>query len=124
VFENVLVGVDGSASGRAAIALASALTETGGRITLAHVHGGLLRPTAAVTPGLAGDEALTSMALLWRERAATGVAAGLVSITATSPARGLHEQAARTGADLIVVGATGRARRAACTSRPRVRAPI
>jgi nucleotide-binding universal stress UspA family protein len=102
MFENVLVGVDGSANGRAAIALACALTQTGGRVTLAHVHGGLLRPAAVVTRGPAGDEALASMALLWRERAATGVAAALVSITATSPARGLHEQAARTGADLIV----------------------
>jgi nucleotide-binding universal stress UspA family protein len=38
MYRNVLIGVDGSETGRDAIALATALVEPGGRLTLAHVH--------------------------------------------------------------------------------------
>jgi hypothetical protein len=95
----VLVGLDRSANGRDAVALAPALTDRDGRITLAPVHSGMLRPSSAViAPGLAGEPAIAAPALLWRERAATGGAAAAASITATSPARGLQAQAARAGA--------------------------
>jgi nucleotide-binding universal stress UspA family protein len=108
MFGNVVVGVDGSPNGRDAIALASHLAAAGGRITLAHVHSGRLRPSTAVTPALAREEAAASTELLERERTETGVQAELMSVTAPTPGRGLHVTAERLGADLIVVGSCGR----------------
>ncbi len=105
MFENVLVGVDGRANGRDAIALASRLADPAGTLTLAHVHGGALRP-AQVTPGLPDAEREQSHALLERERAAAEVGAELVSVVSPSPGRGLHQQAEELGADLLVVGST------------------
>ena len=51
MFKNVLVGVDGRAGGRDAIALASQLANPDGKLTLAHVHTGDLRPSHAIAPG-------------------------------------------------------------------------
>ncbi len=57
MFKNVLVGVDGRPNARDAIALASRLIDPdGGRLTLAHVHSGKLRPSHAVSPGLIREE--------------------------------------------------------------------
>jgi nucleotide-binding universal stress UspA family protein len=108
MFENVLVGVDGSPNGRGAVALASHLATADAHMTLAHVHSGRLRPSTAVTPALASEEALASIALLERERAAAGVEAELMSVVAPAPGRGLHVTAERLDADLIVVGSCGR----------------
>ena len=80
----------------------------GGRITLVHVHSGLLRPSAAVTLRPAVEDAEASGRLLERERAETGVDAEVASVVAASPGRGLHEQAERQHADLIVVGSCSR----------------
>jgi nucleotide-binding universal stress UspA family protein len=104
MFKNVLVGVDGRTNGRDAIALATRLTDPDGKLTLAHVHSGVLRPVHAATPGLLADEAEASHELLERERAAGEVDAELVSIVSVSPGRGLHEQAEEQHADLLVVG--------------------
>jgi nucleotide-binding universal stress UspA family protein len=104
MFENVLVGVDGRPSGRDAIALGSRLADPNATVTFAHVHSGVLRPTRAVTPGRIREESDESHQLLERELAQAGVTADLVSVTAYSPGRGLHEQAEEIGADLIVVG--------------------
>lgn len=46
--------------------------------------------------------------MLEREREDAQVASQLMSVTSSSPGRGLHETAERTGADLIVVGSCGR----------------
>jgi nucleotide-binding universal stress UspA family protein len=108
MFKNVVVGIDGRPHGRDAVALASMLLAPDGRMTLAHVHAGLLRPTTAVTPGLAHEEGEESRRLLEEERAATRVTAELVDVLATSPGRGLHEAAERLGADLLVVGSCSR----------------
>jgi nucleotide-binding universal stress UspA family protein len=108
LFKNVLVGVDGRPAGRDAIALASALTDAEGRLTLAHVHSGQLRPTHAVTPGVVGQERDASHVLLEQERAATDVQAELISVVALSPGRGLHEQAEAQSCDLLVVGSCSR----------------
>ena len=104
MFKNVLVGVDGRPSGRDAIALASQLTNPDGKLTLAHVHSGNLRPSHAISPGLVREEREASHKLLERERTEAGVRAELVSIVSMSPGRGLHEQAEEQNADLIVVG--------------------
>ena len=104
MFKNVLVGVDGRAGGRDAIALASKLTNSDGKLMLAHVHTGDLRPSHAIAPGLVREEREASHKLLEQERAAADVKAELTSIVSMSPGRGLHEQAEEQNADLIVVG--------------------
>ncbi len=104
MFKNVLVGVDGRPSGRDAIALASRLTDPDGKLTLAHVHSGDLRPSHAIAPGLVAEEREGSHKLLEEERTAADIKAELVSIVSMSPGRGLHEQAEEQNADVIVVG--------------------
>ncbi len=106
MFENVLVGVDGRGNGRDAIALARHLTDPAGTLTLAHVRGGESQLVHAVGSDVALREHRASEELLARER--DDVQAKLVSIAAASPGRGLHEQAEREGADLLVVGACSR----------------
>jgi nucleotide-binding universal stress UspA family protein len=104
MFKNVLVGVDGRAGGRDAIALARRLADSDGELTLAHVHSGVLRPVHAATPGLVAAEREASHALLEQERAQADVQARLVSVVSMSPGRGLHQQAEEQRADLLVVG--------------------
>jgi nucleotide-binding universal stress UspA family protein len=108
MFEDVLVGVDGGNTSRDAIALATRLAGEHGRLTLAHVHPGELHPLHAVTPGLLAEERETSEQLLHDERAAAGVDAQLASVVAASPGAGLHHEAERRQADLIVVGSCRR----------------
>ena len=109
MFLNVLVGVDGSSSGRDAIALASRLLSRGGRLTLVHVRAPA--PSAAAGPfgGGADDAREASRRLLVRERASAEVATELVSICDLAPGRGLHVQAEQREADLLVVGSCARA---------------
>ncbi len=104
MFENVLVGVDGSSNGRDAIALAARLAQPGGRLTLAHVRAGELHPLHAITPRLLAEEHEASLQLLERERAGADVQAELVSVVAAGAGAGLHRQAEDQGADLLVVG--------------------
>jgi nucleotide-binding universal stress UspA family protein len=108
MFENVLVGVDGSANGRDAIALASRLTGPDGKLTLANVRAGELHPLHAITPGLLAEERDASRELLERERADAGVEAELLDVVAESAGAGLHRQAEDQHADLLVVGSCGR----------------
>jgi hypothetical protein len=49
MFRNALVGVDGRASGRDAVALASNLTDSDGTVTLAHIYDGLSRVAIVTT---------------------------------------------------------------------------
>ena len=104
MFKNVLVGVDGSANGRDAIALAGHLTDPDGKLTLVNVRDGQLHPNHAITPGMLEEERQASAALLEEEREGAGVDAELVSVVAYSPGRGLHEQAEQLAAELLVVG--------------------
>jgi len=104
MFKNVLVGVDGRPNGRDAIALAARLTDPVGKLTLAHVHSGSLRPSHAISPGLVREEREASRKLLEGERTTAEVTAELISIEAMSPGGGLHVQAEEQNADLLVVG--------------------
>src|SRR5262249_2442589 len=56
MFKNVLVGVDGTANARDAIALACQLREGDGQLTLVHVHGGGLGLSRPDTPGRLEEE--------------------------------------------------------------------
>ncbi|HSZ13710.1 MAG TPA: universal stress protein [Solirubrobacteraceae bacterium] len=97
MFDSVLVGVDGSANGRDAIALAARLAGTQGKLMLAHVHRGEV-----------AEELRDSHELLERDRANAGVQAELISVVASAPGRGLHQQAEQLHADLLVVGSCSR----------------
>jgi nucleotide-binding universal stress UspA family protein len=108
MFKNVLVGVDGRANGRDAVALASRLAGAEAKLTLAHVRPGELHPLHAITPGLLAEEHQASIALLEKERDAAEITGELVSVVAASPGAGLHRQAEEQGADLIVVGSCSR----------------
>jgi nucleotide-binding universal stress UspA family protein len=108
MFKNALVGVDGGANGRDAVALATQLLDPDGKLTLAHVHPGALHPIYAVTPGVLREEQQGSQKLLEQERSATGVEAQLRSVIAVTPGAGLHERAEEQHADLIVVGSCSR----------------
>ena len=93
MFKNVLVGVDGRPGGRDAIALARLLSEPGAKLTLVLVRSSEI-----------AEDVAESEELLERERSAAGLDAELRSVIALNPGRGLHEQAERHGADLLVVG--------------------
>jgi len=108
MFKNVLVGIDGSAHGRDAVALAARLMDPAGKLTLAHVRAGELHPLHAITPGLLAEEHDASEKLLQHERDGSELDAELISIVAASPGSGLHRQAEAQGADLIVVGSCSR----------------
>ncbi|HYM54769.1 MAG TPA: universal stress protein [Solirubrobacteraceae bacterium] len=108
MFQNVLVGVDGGANGRDAIALARMLADPEAKLTLAHVRPGLLHPLHAITPALIEEERKASHELLEHERAAAQLTAELVSVVSSTHARGLHEQAEEQGAELLVVGSSSR----------------
>lgn len=108
MFKNVLVGVDGSANGRDAVAFAARLADPAGKLTLAHVRPGELHPLHAITPGLLAEERAASEKLLMSERDRAEIKADLLSIVAASPGGGLHREAEQRGADLIVVGSCGR----------------
>ena len=77
MFKNVLVGVDGRPNGRDAIALAALLTDSDGKLTLAHVHSGELRVSHAISPEVVRRERESSKKLLEDERAAANVNAEL-----------------------------------------------
>jgi nucleotide-binding universal stress UspA family protein len=108
MFKNVLVGVDGTVNGRDAITLASRLIDRASKPTLVHVHPGEFHPLHAITPALLAEEQEASVKLLEDERAATGVDVEILSVVAPSPGAGLHRLAEESGADLLVVGSSGR----------------
>ena len=96
MFSNVLVGVDGGPYGRDAIALAGSLKDPGGKLTFAFVQGGSL-----------AEDLEDADKLLEAERRAADLDADLLTVVAVSPGRGLHEQAEKQHADLLVVGSCG-----------------
>ena len=93
MFKHVLVGVDGSTGGRDAIALARLLSYPSGKLTLVFVRSSEI-----------AEDVAESEELLERERSAADLDAELLSVFSVNPGRGLHEQAERHGADLLVVG--------------------
>jgi nucleotide-binding universal stress UspA family protein len=104
--QNVLVGVDGTSSGRDAIALADRLRAGEGGLTLAHV---VLAQTPIhrnfhSTPAWKND----ARQMLERERAGMGVGAKLTGMFASSVGSGLHQLAEDCDADVIVVGSCSR----------------
>jgi nucleotide-binding universal stress UspA family protein len=108
MFKNVLVGVDGAPRGRDAISLASRLVDPAGKLTLAHVRGRELAGADSLLSGAPIGAREESEQILERERDEAHVEAELVRVEASSPGRGLHEEAERRNAELIVVGSSSR----------------
>ena len=109
-FDNVLVGVNGTSTGRDAIALADRLCARGGRLTLANI---VLMPTPTYRNFHMTPVGRDRFAMLERERDAIGVAAELTGMFAASVGSGLQQLGLDCEADLLVVGSssTGPVRR-------------
>jgi len=108
MFKNLIVGVDGRPGGRDAIALATRLLTPGGNITLVNVHSGVPPTPITSTPTAEAEAGEEGRSLLQRERDQAEIAAEVLSFTASSPGRGLHQVAEQRHADLIVVGSCSR----------------
>lgn len=108
MFNNAVVGVDGSSSAHDAVALALRLLADGGRLTLVNVRYGGPPPPYVITPDLEEQGRVASEELLHRERDRAGRDAELVSVVGASPGGALHEQAEERAADLLVVGSSRR----------------
>ena len=104
MYENVVIGLDGRAGGRDAVALARRLGGEATRLTLAHVRSLDLAPSRGSHGADGGVERERSLGLLQRERQAGAPDAKMTSLIAASVARGLHDLAEELSADLIVVG--------------------
>ncbi len=106
MFDNVVVGIDGEAGGRDALALATELAAPGAALNLANVYFGNEPPARAwerdLDPGRRGK----ARELLAGERAKAGIDGNLCPVASPLVGRGLHELADGIGADLIVVGSS------------------
>jgi nucleotide-binding universal stress UspA family protein len=104
MFRQVIVGVDGGPTGRDAVAVAKLLVGGDTHLVLAHVHE--LTPVRGASGAYGVAENEEALAVLEAERAATGVEAELLNVTASSVGRGLHYLAESQDADLLVVGSS------------------
>ena len=108
MFKQIVVGVDGRAGGRDAIALARLLVAAGGELTLAHVVPGDARASRGASAAHEDPQAEQAEALLERVREETGVEAHLRWRGSSSVGRGLHELCELVDADLVAVGSSRR----------------
>ena len=108
MFKLIVVGVDGRAGGRDAIALATLLVAAGGELTLAHIVPGDTHANGGAGAAYEAPEAARAEALLDTARQETGVEAHLRWRGSSSVGRGLHELCELTGADLVAVGSSRR----------------
>ena len=108
MFKQIVVGVDGRAGGRDAIALARLLVAAGGELTLAYVVPGDAHASRGASAGYEAPEAEQAEALLETVREETGVEAHLRWRGSSSVGRGLHELCELIGADLVAVGSSRR----------------
>src|SRR5947208_11498458 len=108
MFKQIVVGVDGRAGGRDAIALAKLLVAAGGELTLAHVVPGDAHADRGASAVYEASEAERAEALLETMREETGVEAHLRWRGSSSVGRGLHELCELIAADLVTVGSSRR----------------
>jgi nucleotide-binding universal stress UspA family protein len=108
MFKQIVVGVDGRAGGRDAIALARLLLAAGGELTLAHIVPGDAHAYRGASAASKAPEAERAKALLETVREETGVEAHLRWRGSSSVGRGLHELCELIGADLVAVGSSRR----------------
>lgn len=117
MFRQIVVGIDEETRGRDAIALARGLAAEGARLTFAHVHPAMT--AAAMAAAAADDGHVTDRQvdcpeethdLLVAAIRESGEDASMRWIGAPGVGVGLEAIATAVGADLLVVGSTGRGR--------------
>ena len=108
MFDRVVVGTNGASGGRDALALAKELAGDMGEIALAHVYIESQLPSRGSPGVFQAGERRHSHELLESARSESGLDPRLCPVESPSVGRGLHELAERIGADLIVVGSSGR----------------
>jgi nucleotide-binding universal stress UspA family protein len=104
MFSQIVVGVDGRAGGRDAMALAERLLAPDGILILTHVVGAGGRSTVA----LLAEEEEKLVAEIRSTKLAPDSGGEVICVRSSSPGRGLHERAERSRADLIAVGSCRR----------------
>ena len=105
MFEHIVVGCDGSAGGRDAVALGAAVTSaTGGRLSLL----GVFPPSFLPVEGVSDRKTLRALATRTLRAARDALAPDAFVYTAvdTSVARALRHFAERHQSDLVVVGSS------------------
>jgi nucleotide-binding universal stress UspA family protein len=105
MFNTVLIGVDGEAGGRDAVALARRLVSPGGALTLAYIHGGYPIIGRGSNNDFEAAERRRAGELLAGIADETGIER-ILSLGAESVGAGLHRLAEQTDADLLVIGST------------------
>jgi nucleotide-binding universal stress UspA family protein len=108
MFKKVVVGVDGGPGGRDAVALAKSLAGRDGKLTLAFVDARTMAPSHLTAAGRSADDREHERGMLAETASEADLEAELTVLSASSPGRGLHQQAEAEGADLLVVGSCRR----------------
>ena len=108
MFDNVIVGVDGKEGGSDAIALAKALRDDAGQLTLAYIYPKEPHIWRGASASYEDAEREYAQTLLDKARGQARSEAKLRWYGSTSAGRGLHELAEEIGADLLVIGSSRR----------------
>lgn len=109
MFARVLVGVDGSAGGRDALAAAERMRRLGGgTLAAVHVHPPRPIPDRGLRPDSEAGDRRDAEERLIAELAAAHVTARAWVTMDPSPGRGIHRVADEVHPDLIVVGSSSR----------------
>lgn len=108
MFRNVIVGIRDARTGPDALALAVELASADARLTLVHVLDVGGRPAPDSGAARAASQHRRTQEVLTALADGVPTRADVMCVEARSPRRGLHESAARHGADLLVIRATDR----------------
>jgi nucleotide-binding universal stress UspA family protein len=109
MFDRIVAGIDDREGGRDALALAATLSRsTGAELIAVRVYPYETHPTRASVRGFEEELRADATAELERLLAESGVAARVMVVGDSSPARGLHHVAEHEDAGLLVVGSTHR----------------
>lgn len=106
MFEQMVVGIDGSATGRDALALARELAGPQSQLVLANVYIAGTWPARGNAGAFTTGQRDQAHEVLEKARAEAGIEAKLATVASHYVGRGLHELAEDVGADVIVVGSS------------------
>src|ERR1700761_75859 len=106
MFDQVVVGVDGSATGRDALALARELAGPQSQLVLANVYIAGTWPARGNAGAFTSGQREEAHHVLEQARSEAGIDAKLATVASHYVGRGLHELAEDIGADAIVVGSS------------------
>lgn len=107
MFDNVVVGIDDYQAGRDALELAKQLVSLRGNLLLVYVEVVMAAPGPDSDPRWQRDDRRRALERLASVRDDAALDAELLTVQASSVARGLHEAVRRHG-DLLVIGASRR----------------